>query len=272
MQERLQRPVGPGEIFYECRPGLQQRWQARVHFTFRSGISFPWSSFYSSKRRAEHYAAAIALDVVESKPYRDARVNCAHGIVAVADVGTSSGAGSSSSVAHAPACVLLEMGNVAELDEQLGNDMFVVEGSRAAYLSMGRCSCSVPKILPLQPPIRYFVEFFSGCGALTQAMRVKWHVLPGVEAYPDGEEYRASMDLRRREVKVQYERLAASGLIGGAHIGVVCTTWSSLWRLFWSGTRRKHDPLGTWNLPAEVAANEDVAWVLTMVHRLLFDA
>ena len=112
------------------------------------------------------------------------------------------------------------------------------------------------------PNDRFFLELWAGSGGLTRAVRkAGFRVLEPFEAYPKGGRYRASMDLRRAEVREEIEDMIRAGLLAGVHFGIPCRTFSQLPRLFGHGTRTRDRPLGDGSLERENAANDDSLWM-----------
>lgn len=120
-------------------------------------------------------------------------------------------------------------------------------------------------------PSQCFIELWSGCGALTNAVkclkRRNFTVGVPIDAYPPSG-YRAEHDFLRSAVQNSILAAARRGDILWAHLGITCTTWSRL-RLLSVGTRRFDLPLGDGSRPEERQGNREVSFAVKLILTLI---
>ena len=119
----------------------------------------------------------------------------------------------------------------------------------------------------INPNERYFIEFWSGHGGLSDAFRQHFLCIEPVEAHPMQGPYREDLDLSKPSVKRHYLDLARSGCIGWAHFGIPCATFGLL-SILNGGTRRKGKPLGDGVMPRELNANLNLDFACAMIRIL----
>jgi hypothetical protein len=116
-----------------------------------------------------------------------------------------------------------------------------------------------------------FQEYWGGCAELSRQCCAKGlYVFEPFEAYPPSG-YLANHDLNDVSIRNRELERAKSGIIGAAHMGITCRTWTLLYNNLNSGTRTRERPLGTLERQDEINANDEVTFMLKLVN-ILVDA